>query len=83
MTGGQQGLLSEGTTVVQFDGRDGRLFSTDLLNVLIMPDGHFFAGLVTPSVLEAAASSAAPEPPAPLAEMSGDAAGPAAPRRWP
>jgi hypothetical protein len=53
----QQGLLSEGTTVVQFDGRDGRLFSTDLLNVLVMPDGQFFAGLVTPAVLEAAASS--------------------------
>ncbi len=54
----QQGLLSEGTTVVQFDGRTGRLFSTDLLNVLIMPDGQFYAGLVTPAVLEAAASSA-------------------------
>jgi hypothetical protein len=53
----QQGLLSEGTTAVQFGGRDGRLFSTDLLNVLLMPDGQFFAGLVTPAVLEAAASS--------------------------
>jgi len=42
---------------VQFGGRDGRLFSTDLLNVLLMPDGQFFAGLVTPAVLEAAASS--------------------------
>ena len=51
------GPLSEGTTVVQFGGRQGRLFSTDLLNVLIMPDGRFYAGLVAPGVLEAAASA--------------------------
>jgi hypothetical protein len=53
----QQGLLSEGTTVVNFGGRQGRLFSTDLLNVLVMPGGQFYAGLVTPGVLEADASS--------------------------
>ncbi len=52
-----QGPLSEGTTVVQFGGRQGRLFSTDLLNVLIMPDGQFYAGLVSPGVLEADASA--------------------------
>lgn len=53
----QQGALSEGTTVVSFDGLQGRLFSTDLLNVLILADGQFYAGLVTPGVLEAAASA--------------------------
>jgi hypothetical protein len=53
----QQGLASEGTTVVEFDGQQGRLFSTDLLNVLMMPDGQFYAGLVTPAVLEADASA--------------------------
>ncbi|MGA3217649.1 MAG: hypothetical protein ABSE77_01025 [Acidimicrobiales bacterium] len=53
----QQGALSEGTTVVDFDGLQGRLFSTDLLNVLILPGGQFYAGLVTPGVLEAAASA--------------------------
>jgi hypothetical protein len=58
----QQGLLSEGTTVVQFDGREGRLFSTELVNVLIMPDGQFFAGLVTPAVLEATASASTSTP---------------------
>ena len=41
--------------MVDFDGQTARLFSTDLLNVLFMPDGRFFAGFVTPSVLEAAA----------------------------
>jgi hypothetical protein len=43
--------------VVQVAGQQARLFSTALLNVLLMPDGHFYAGLVTPSVLEAAASA--------------------------
>jgi hypothetical protein len=57
VNGSQQGLLSQGTTVVNFAGRQGRLFSTDLLNVLILADGQFYAGLVTPGVLEADASS--------------------------
>ena len=57
VNGSQQGLFSQGTTVVNFAGRQGRLFSTDLLNVLILPDGQFYAGLVTPAVLEADASS--------------------------
>ncbi|MGH9105320.1 MAG: hypothetical protein ACRDZX_05685 [Acidimicrobiales bacterium] len=34
-----------------------RLFSTDLLNVLVMPDGQFYAGFVTAHVLEADAST--------------------------
>ncbi len=54
----EQGALSEATTIVNFDGQQGRLFSTDLLNVLILADGQFYAGLVAPSVLEADASSA-------------------------
>jgi hypothetical protein len=53
----QQGTLSEGTTVVNIAGRQGRLFSTDLLNVLVLADGEFYAGLVTPGVLEADASA--------------------------
>lgn len=53
----QQGALAEGTTAVEFNGQHGRLFSTVLLNVLILPDGQFYAGLVTPGVLEADASS--------------------------
>jgi hypothetical protein len=53
----QQGALSEGTTAVEFGGQYGRLFSTVLLNVLVLPDGRFYAGLVTPGVLEADASS--------------------------
>jgi hypothetical protein len=42
---------------VQVAGQHARLFSTVLLNILLMPDGRFYAGLVTPSVLEAAASA--------------------------
>jgi outer membrane lipoprotein-sorting protein len=45
------------TSVVDVGGQQARLFNTDLFNALIMPDGHFYAGLVTPAVLEAAASS--------------------------
>lgn len=45
------------TSQVQVGGQQARLFSTDLLNVLIMPDGQFFAGFVTPTLLEADASS--------------------------
>jgi hypothetical protein len=52
-----QGTLGEGSTAVSFDGQHGQLFSTDLLNVLVLPDGRFYAGLVTPAVLEAAASA--------------------------
>jgi hypothetical protein len=51
------GPASAATTVVQVSGQRARLFSTVLLNVLLMPDGRFYAGLVTPSVLEAAASA--------------------------
>jgi hypothetical protein len=51
------GPLSAATTVVQVAGQQARLFSTVLLNILLMPDGRFYAGFVTPSVLEAAASS--------------------------
>ncbi|HUC15612.1 MAG TPA: hypothetical protein VMS00_14275 [Acidimicrobiales bacterium] len=51
------GSISAATTVVQVAGQSARLFSTVLLNVLLMPDGRFYAGLVTPSVLEAAASA--------------------------
>jgi hypothetical protein len=54
-----QGTLDEVTTVVTVGGQPARLFSTDLLNVLFMPTGLFYAGFVTPPVLEAAASSAA------------------------
>ncbi|HXR22452.1 MAG TPA: hypothetical protein VN786_07850 [Acidimicrobiales bacterium] len=51
------GPISAATTLVQVAGQQARLFSTALLNILLMPDGHFYAGLVTPSVLEAAASA--------------------------
>lgn len=51
------GPVSAATTVVQVAGQSARLFSTALLNVLLMPDGRFYAGLVTPSALEAAASA--------------------------
>jgi hypothetical protein len=42
---------------VQVSGQPARLFSTVLLNILVMPDGRFYAGLVTPSILEATASA--------------------------
>jgi hypothetical protein len=51
------GPASAATTVVQVNGQRARLFSTVLVNVLLMPDGRSYAGLVTPSVLEAAASA--------------------------
>jgi hypothetical protein len=51
------GPLSAVTTVVTVHGQPGRLFSTDLLNVLLMPNGRFYTGFVTPRVLEAAASA--------------------------
>ena len=43
--------------MVELDGQQGRLFGTDLLNVLVLADGQFYAGLVTPAVLEADASA--------------------------
>jgi hypothetical protein len=51
------GPVSAATTVVQVAGQHARLFSTALLNIVFMPDGRFYAGLVTPRVLEAAASA--------------------------
>jgi hypothetical protein len=45
------------TTAVEVDGQPARLFSTDLLNVLIMPGGRFYAGFVVPSLLEADAAA--------------------------
>ena len=65
VTGTDKGLISSATSteldavtvVVQVGDQSARLFSTNLLNVLLMPDGQIYAGFVTPSVLEAAASS--------------------------
>ncbi len=58
-TGAGQATLDQVTTVVPVAGQQARLFSTDLLNVLFMPDGRFYAGFVVPRALEAAASAAA------------------------
>ena len=52
-----RGPLSAVTTVVTVHGQQGRLFSTELVNVLIMANGRYYAGFVTPSALEAAASA--------------------------
>jgi hypothetical protein len=52
-----EGPASAASTVVQVSGQPARLFSTVLLNILVMPDGRFYAGLVTPSILEATASA--------------------------
>jgi hypothetical protein len=54
-----QAALAAVTTPVQVAGEQARLFSTYLLNVLVMPNGRFYAGFVTPSALEAAASQGA------------------------
>jgi hypothetical protein len=54
-----QGPFASMTSVVRVGAYRARLLSTYLLNVLVMPDGHFYAGFVVPDVLEAAASSAA------------------------
>jgi hypothetical protein len=51
------GPLSAVTTVVTVNGQQGRLFSTELVNVLVMANGRYYAGFVTPSALEAAASA--------------------------
>ncbi len=53
-----QTQLSAVTTVVQVGSQQGRLFTSELLNVLILPGGHYYAGFVTPQVLEAAATAA-------------------------
>ncbi|HTV10809.1 MAG TPA: hypothetical protein VME20_03020 [Acidimicrobiales bacterium] len=45
------------TTQVDVAGQQARLLSSTLLNVLVFPDGHFFAGFVTPGVLEADAAA--------------------------
>jgi hypothetical protein len=52
-----EGPLSAVTTVVTVHGQQGRLFSTELVNVLVMANGRYYAGFVTPSALEAAASA--------------------------
>ncbi len=58
-----QGELAAASSAVQLQVPGGgsttaRLLGSDLLNVLIMPGGRFYAGFVTPTVLEAAASAA-------------------------
>ena len=53
-----QSYLAPLTAPVQVAGQQARLLGTDLLNILLMPDGHFYAGFVTPAVLEADASAA-------------------------
>lgn len=52
-----QQALDATTTVVTVDGEQGRLFSSTLANVLILPGGRYYAGLVTPAFLEATATS--------------------------
>lgn len=51
-----QAELGAVTTPVKVAGQQARLFSTYLLNVLVMPSGQFYAGFVPPSALETAAS---------------------------
>jgi hypothetical protein len=58
-TSAGQGELAGLSSVVEVGGAQARLFGTDLVNVLIMPDGQFYAGFVTAGVLEAAASTGA------------------------
>jgi outer membrane lipoprotein-sorting protein len=54
LTGTAAGAQLDGlTSVIEVGGQKARLFGTDLLNVLIMPAGTFYAGFVTPAVLEA------------------------------
>jgi outer membrane lipoprotein-sorting protein len=54
LTGTAAGAQLDGlTSVIEVGGQKARLFGTDLLNVLIMPTGTFYAGFVTPAVLEA------------------------------
>lgn len=54
----QQGELADVMTHVSVGGQPAWLLSTSLLNVLLMPDGTYYAGLVTPKTLEAEASAA-------------------------
>jgi len=54
---GAQSELSSLSSAVDVGGAHARLLSTDLLNVLVLPSGRFYAGFVTPRVLEAVASS--------------------------
>ena len=54
-----QALFGAVATQVDVGGQQARLFTSYLLNVLVMPDGQFYAGFVAPSVLEAAASQGA------------------------
>ena len=54
-----QADLNALTSPVQVGGQQARLLSSNLLNVLIMPGGHFYAGLVTPGTLETDASGGA------------------------
>jgi len=53
-----EGELEAVTSPVRVGGEAARLFSTDLLNVLFMPNGQYYAGFVTPAALERAASEA-------------------------
>jgi len=46
------------TTVVTVGGQSARLLSSALLNLLVLPHGRFYAGFVTPAVLEVDASAA-------------------------
>lgn len=48
-----QAQLAPFTTEVEVGGQPARLLSTYLLNVLVLADGHFYAGFVGPSTLEA------------------------------
>lgn len=43
------------TVPVRVGGQDARLFTTDLLNVVFMPDGVYYAGFVKAAALEEAA----------------------------
>lgn len=47
------------TKPVRVGPAEGRLFTTDLANVLFMPDGRYYAGFVRPAALEAAADEGA------------------------
>lgn len=51
----QGGPESDLFTRVSVGGQSGWLLTTSLLNVLLLPDGHYYAGLVKPAVLEQAA----------------------------
>lgn len=46
------------TTIVDVGSQQARLFSSSLLNLLVFPDGRYFAGFVTSGTLAAAAQTA-------------------------